>query len=240
MAGTLARVEEMMGEARLHQIATVNPEFVMTAQQDEPFRQVLNTADLCLADGIGLVWAARWLGRPVPGRVPGSEFVYHLAGLAAENGWRLFLLGASPGVAEAAAAVFQHRYPHLIIAGTYAGSPAPAENDQIVQRINQSMADVLYVAYGAPRQDKWISRNRQTLTTVRLAMGVGGALDFVTGRAVRAPRWLQRLGLEWLHRLYREPWRWRRMLALPRFVWAVLTTPGPSFLRRNEGPSPKP
>jgi N-acetylglucosaminyldiphosphoundecaprenol N-acetyl-beta-D-mannosaminyltransferase len=81
---------------------------------------------------------------------------------------------------------------------------------------------VLYVAYGAPRQDKWIARNRQTLQTVRVALGVGGALDFVTGRTVRAPRWLQKLGLEWLHRLLREPWRWRRMLALPRFTWRVV------------------
>ena len=96
-------------------------------------------------------------------------------------------------------------------------------------RINASGAQVLYVAYGAPRQDKWIRRNRQALVTVRVAMGVGGALDFVSGRAVRAPRWVQRLGLEWLHRLYREPWRWRRMVALPRFVWAVLREKRPGL-----------
>jgi N-acetylglucosaminyldiphosphoundecaprenol N-acetyl-beta-D-mannosaminyltransferase len=222
MAGALQRVEGMMAEAGVHQVATVNPEFVMAAQADEPFRQVLQAAELCLADGIGLVWAARRLGQPVPERVPGSAFVYHLAGLAAEKGWRLFLLGAGPGVAAEAAAVFQRRYPGLVIAGTYAGSPEAAENEAIVQRINESGAELLYVAYGAPKQDKWISRNRQTLATVRVAMGVGGALDFVSGRAVRAPGWVQRLGLEWLHRLYREPWRWRRMLALPRFVWAVL------------------
>src|SRR5690606_38026899 len=154
--------------------------------------------------------------------VPGSELVYCLAEAAAQAGWRLFLLGAAPGVAEEAAAVLQARYPGLIIAGTYSGSPDPAENAAIVQRINDSRADILYVAYGAPRQDKWIARNRETLKTVRLAMGVGGALDFITGRAVRAPEWMQKLGLEWLHRLYREPWRWRRMLALPRFAWRVL------------------
>jgi N-acetylglucosaminyldiphosphoundecaprenol N-acetyl-beta-D-mannosaminyltransferase len=221
-AGALARVERMMAEAGVHQIATVNPEFVMAAQEDEAFRRVLQQAELCLADGIGLVWAARWLGRPLPERVPGSEFVYHLAALAAENGWHLFLLGAAPGVAQAAAAVFQGRYPGLVIAGTYEGSPDAAENEEIVQRINESGAELLYVAYGAPKQDKWISRNRLALTTARVAMGVGGALDFVSGRAVRAPKWVQRLGLEWLHRLYREPWRWRRMLALPRFVVAIL------------------
>jgi N-acetylglucosaminyldiphosphoundecaprenol N-acetyl-beta-D-mannosaminyltransferase len=125
-------------------------------------------------------------------------------------------------VAEAAAVILQQRYPGLIIAGTYAGSPDPSENAAIVRRINDSQADMLFVAYGAPRQDKWIARNKESLTAVRLAMGVGGSLDFITGRAVRAPRWLQNLGLEWFYRLIREPWRWRRMLALPRFALKVL------------------
>jgi N-acetylglucosaminyldiphosphoundecaprenol N-acetyl-beta-D-mannosaminyltransferase len=166
--------------------------------------------------------AARRLGRPLAERVAGSDLVYHLAGLAARLGQRLFLLGAAPGVAAEAAGILQARYPGLIIAGTYAGSPASAENDALVARINGNAADILYVAYGAPRQDIWIARNRMTLSTVRVAIGVGGALDFITGRAVRAPLWLQRLHLEWLHRLWREPWRWRRMLALPRFIWRVL------------------
>ncbi len=222
MADTLALVQQFMTEPRLHQIATTNPEFVMAAQEDEAFRQLLWKADLCIPDGVGLLYAGRWLRRPLPQRVPGSELIYHLAALAAHNGWRLFLLGAAPGVAQEAATILQQQNPGLIIAGTYAGSPDPAENEAIVQRINSSQADILFVAYGAPRQDKWIARNKEALTSVRLAMGVGGSLDFVTGRAVRAPRWLQKLGLEWLYRLSREPWRWRRMLALPRFAWHVL------------------
>lgn len=221
-AAALACVRRFMAEPRLHQIATVNPEFVMAARRDAAFQAVLEQADLCLADGVGLIWASRRLQRPLPERVAGSEFVYHLAALAAQEGWPLFLLGAAPGVAAAAATALQNRYSTLIIAGTYAGSPDPAENQAIVQRINDGGASLLFVAYGAPRQDKWIARNRHALTGVRVAMGVGGALDFVSGRAVRAPRYLQRLGLEWLHRLYREPWRWRRMLALPQFAWAVL------------------
>lgn len=221
-AEALQQVRCFMAEPSLHQIATVNPEFVMAAQEDAAFRYVLRQANLCLPDGVGLLWAARWLRRPLPERVPGSEFVYHLAELAAHEGWPLFLLGAGPGVAEAAAAVFQQRYPGLTIAGTYAGSPDAAENDTIVRRINDSRAQLLYVAYGAPRQDKWIERNRHTLTHVRVAMGVGGALDFVSGRAVRAPQWVQNLGLEWLDRLIRQPWRWRRMLALPQFALRVI------------------
>ncbi len=222
MDETLALVEGYMAEPRLHQIATVNPEFVMAAQSDDEFRRVLAAADLCLPDGVGLLYAARRYGRRLPERVPGSELVYRLAERATARGWPLFLLGAAPGVAEAAAVVLQARYPGLPIAGTYAGSPDPAEDDALVRRVNESGAALLFVAYGAPKQDKWIARNRTALTGVRVAVGVGGSLDFVTGRAVRAPRWLQRLGLEWLHRLVREPWRWRRMLALPRFAWRVL------------------
>jgi N-acetylglucosaminyldiphosphoundecaprenol N-acetyl-beta-D-mannosaminyltransferase len=135
------------------------------------------------------------------------------------------LLGAAEGVAAEAAAIFQKRNPNLIIAGTYSGSPAESENAAIVEMINASRADVLLVAYGAPKQDKWIFRNRDALETVRVAIGVGGSLDFVTGKSTRAPVWVQKFGLEWLHRLILEPWRWRRMLALPRFVLAVLFSP---------------
>lgn len=222
MGDTLALIEQYMNEPRVHQIATVNPEFVMAAQSDAAFRRVLHTADLCIPDGIGLLYAARRRGQTLPERVPGSELVYALAEQAAACGWPLYLLGAAPGVAEEAAGVFIERNPDLHIAGTYAGSPAIDENDEIVRRINDSGAALLFVAYGAPKQDKWIERNRSNLTSVRVAVGVGGSLDFVTGRAVRAPRWVQRLGMEWLHRLYKEPWRWRRMLALPRFAARAL------------------
>jgi N-acetylglucosaminyldiphosphoundecaprenol N-acetyl-beta-D-mannosaminyltransferase len=222
VAEALILVEQFMTEPRLHQIATVNPEFVMAAQEDPDFRRVLNRADLCIADGVGLLLAGRWMGQPLPGRVAGSDLVYQLAELAAEKEWRLFLLGAAPGVAEEAGNILQVQYPGLIIAGTHAGSPDLAEDDGIVRMINRCRAQLLYVAYGAPKQDKWIARNREKLTTVRLAMGVGGSLDFITGRATRAPRWLQRTGLEWLYRLYKEPWRWRRMTSLPRFAIRVM------------------
>lgn len=222
MAQTVAHIIALMAEPRLHQITTPNPEFVMAAQTDADFRRILNQADLSLPDGIGLVWASRWLGQPIPERVPGSELVYQLAEAAAAHTFPLFLLGAEPGVAEQAGAILQTRYPGLIIAGTYAGSPDTAEDEAICRMINQSGANLLYVAYGAPQQDKWIDRNRGRIPTVRVAIGVGGALDFITGKRTRAPRWMQKLGLEWLYRLWQEPWRWRRMLALPRFVWAVL------------------
>ncbi len=221
-AGAVELVSHFMDEPGLHQIATVNPEFVMKAQEDRDFMTVLQRAELCIADGVGLLIAGRWQGRPIPERVAGSDLVYLLAEQAAFQGWRLFLLGAAPGVAEEAAGWLEELYPGLTIAGTYAGSPDPAENDEIIALINTSQAELLYVAYGAPGQDKWIARNRQQLPTVRVAMGIGGSLDFISGRTVRAPGWLQRMGLEWLYRFYKEPWRWRRMLALPRFIFRVV------------------
>lgn len=227
MNQTVHLVHRYMVEPRVHQIATTNPEFVMKAQQDEHFRQVLQQADLCIPDGVGLLLASRWMGAPLAERVPGSELVYKLAELAAQEGWRLFMLGAGPGVAEEAARILRSKYPELKIAGAYAGSPDPSEDELIVQRINSSQANMLFVAYGAPNQDKWIARNRKTLPAIRLAIGVGGSLDFVTGQAKRAPRWIQNLGLEWLYRLIQEPWRWRRMLALPHFAIKVLLTPKP-------------
>lgn len=215
-------VRRFMTEPRLHQVATVNPEFVIAAQQNANFHQVLNGADLCLPDGVGLILAGYRKGKPLPERVAGSDFVYALADEAARQGWRLYLLGAAPGVAEQAAITLQSKYPGLQIAGTYSGSPDESENEEIVERINQSSADVLYVAFGAPNQDLWIARNREALVGVRVAIGVGGSLDFIAGTALRAPEWVQRIGLEWLYRLVREPWRWKRMLALPRFAFLIL------------------
>jgi N-acetylglucosaminyldiphosphoundecaprenol N-acetyl-beta-D-mannosaminyltransferase len=221
-AEVIELVRDYMKSPRLHQIATINPEFVMAAQKDAEFRRVLMEADLCIPDGVGLLLAGRWMGQPLPERVAGSDLVYLLAELSAGECWRLFLLGAAPGVAEEASRLLQLMYPELEIAGTFAGSPEPEENEAIVRMINKSQADMLFVAYGAPKQDKWIARNRTALTSVRVAMGVGGSLDFITGRAVRAPRWVQKIGLEWLHRLFKEPWRWRRMASLPKFALKVM------------------
>lgn len=217
----LMRIESFVGQGNARQVVTVNPEFVMRARWDEPFRRVLGGADLALADGIGLVWAARLLGRGLPERVAGSDLVPRIAQRAAEVGWRLYFLGALPGVAEEAAQALCQRYPGLQVVGTYAGSPASEMEGDIRERIRTAHPDLLLVAYGAPAQDLWIARNLGSLD-VSVAMGVGGTLDFIAGRARRAPLWVQRLGLEWMHRLIRQPWRWRRMLALPCFAWAVL------------------
>ncbi len=217
----LARIEQFVADGRPHLVTTVNPEFIVAAQTDVAFAEILNQADLNLADGQGLLWAARLLGGSLRERVTGVDTLVRLAELSAKKGYAVYLLGGAEGVAEAASQVLSSRFPGLRVAGTYAGSPAPEEDDGIVERIRRADPQLLFVAYGAPRQEQWIVRNMLRLR-VPVAMGVGGALDFISGKSSRAPVWVQRLGLEWLHRLAHEPWRWRRMTALPRFCWMLL------------------
>lgn len=206
------------------QIATVNPEFLVTALDDPEFAAVLDNVDLALPDGIGLLLAGRWLGEPIAKRATGVDTVIDLAGLVAAQGKSLFLLGGAPGVAEETALALRRRVPDLQIAGTYAGSPVASEADDIIIRINSSGAGALLVAFGAPAQDLWIAHHRDRLN-VRVAIGVGGTFDYLSGRVPRAPLPVRRAGLEWLFRLIRQPWRWRRMLRLPRFAWRVAREP---------------
>ncbi|MCZ0938652.1 MAG: WecB/TagA/CpsF family glycosyltransferase [Caldilineaceae bacterium] len=203
------------------QVCTVNPEFIMTARRHPAFAQVLAAADLCTPDGVGVLSAARLAGVRLNERVTGSDGIYHLCERAAAQGWRVFFLGAAPGVAERAATELARLYPGLSVAGTHAGSPADTDWPQIRQRLTAAHADLLFVAYGHPRQDIWIHQHREELP-VAVALGIGGSFDFVAGISPRAPLGLRRLGLEWLYRLARQPWRWRRMAALPLFALLVL------------------
>ncbi|MEM7799421.1 MAG: WecB/TagA/CpsF family glycosyltransferase [Chloroflexota bacterium] len=224
MAETLTLIVETLSRssAKCAQICTTNPEFVMAAQNNPQFLTVLSEALLCIPDGIGLIYASYLKGGPLKERVAGSDLVYRVAELAAGQNRSLFLLGSAEGVAAEAARILQQSYPELKIAGTFAGSPAQEERDSILAMINRSEADILYVAYGAPQQDIWIFEALDHFDTVKVAIGIGGSLDFMTGRSTRAPKWVQQIGFEWLHRLIKEPWRWRRMLVLPRFAWQVL------------------
>ncbi len=217
----VARRRESSDPPLCQQVVTVNPEFVIEAQHNSLFRQCINQAALVVPDGMGIVWATRFLGTPTPERVTGTDTLPLLAKRCASKGYRLYLLGAAPGVAEIAAARLQEIAPGLQIAGTYAGSPAPSQEDAIIERIRSAQTDVLCVAYGAPAQELWIYRNLARLPAA-VAIGVGGAYDFLSGRQLRAPAGMRRVGLEWLYRLYREPRRWRRMLALPRFAILIL------------------
>jgi N-acetylglucosaminyldiphosphoundecaprenol N-acetyl-beta-D-mannosaminyltransferase len=217
----LAHVDLYVASGQPHQIVTLNPEMLVFAHDDPDFRQNLNAADLNVVDGMGLMLAARWLGHPLRERVTGSDGIHRLAAHCALKGYRLFLLGAGPGVVEIVAEKLVAQNPGLEVVGTFAGSPRIEDENDIIERIRTAEPDMLLVAYGVPAEEKWIARNRERLS-VPVMIGVGGSFDFVAGIAKRAPEWMRQAGLEWLHRLISEPWRWRRQLALPKFVALVL------------------
>ena len=220
-AELLVQVDAYVDSGEPHQVVTLNPEMLVAACDDAAFRRMLNDADLNVADGVGLKLAARWLGHPLRERVTGSDGIYRLATHCARRGYRPFFLGAAPGVAEIVARRLSALNPGLEVAGAFAGSPRKEDQDDVVARVRAASPDVLLVAYGVPAEEKWIARNRDRLA-VPVMIGVGGSFDFVAGVTRRAPAWMRKMGLEWLHRLIREPWRWRRQMALPRFVALVL------------------
>ncbi len=217
---TLARIEEMIRSRTPHQVATVNPEFLVVARRDRSFRHVLQQADLVLADGVGLHFGALVQGKRFVSRVAGSQLVYRLAPLAAQKGWRLFLLGAGAGVAEQAAARLRAQFPTLEITVNGA-DPTPEGTADALAHIDSVRPDILLVAYGAPKQDLWIARHQKE-AAVPVMIGIGGTLDVIAGRTARPPQWLHDIGLEWLYRLWKDPRRWRRQLRLPLFVILVL------------------
>jgi N-acetylglucosaminyldiphosphoundecaprenol N-acetyl-beta-D-mannosaminyltransferase len=222
---SVERIAEYIAEGGAHQIVTVNPEFVMEAQRNPIFRGVLAAADLATPDGFGLLLVARMRKTPFRGRVTGVELTERLAAESAKRGWRIFFLGAAPGVAEEASERLAQRYPGMQIAGCYAGSPQIGDELEIRRIVQEAKPDILLVAYGHPAQDLWIARN-QPFLQVPVAIGVGGVFDYVAGRVQRAPFLLRKLGLEWLFRLWKQPWRWRRIVtAVPVFLAAALSEP---------------
>ena len=203
------------------QVATINPEFVMRARRDREFRGILRDASLRVPDAIGMIMAGRLLGHPFPERVPGVDLVLALARSAAARGHRIFLLGAPEGVAQEAADRLVAEAPGLQVAGTFAGDAAETGDAESLARIRAADADIVLVAYGAPAQERWAKRNL-AVSGAAVAIGVGGTFDYLAGRVRRAPVLMRRVGLEWLYRLGTQPWRARRMVALPVFLAHVL------------------
>lgn len=221
MRAALERVEQLVGAGGHHLIATVNPEFIMRANREHEFARVLESADLCLADGTGVVWAARRQGCSMSGPVPGVDLIPPLAAMCGRRGFRLFLLGSAPGVAADLASLLRTEHPRLEVAA-HAGSPDPSSDGETLSLIRAHQTQVLLVAFGAPNQELWTDRLKDRLG-VAVAIGVGGAYDYLTGRVPRAPLWMRRAGLEWLHRLIHQPWRIRRMAVLPVYAFKVLS-----------------
>ncbi len=232
LAEATRRIGALIAAGQRAHVVTLNPELVMRARRDAGLAQVIRAARLVTADGMGVVWALRLAGQRVPERVTGVDLTQALAEHAAASGYPIFLLGAAPDVAQAAAQALLRRNPALRIAGCWSGSPRPDDDAETTARMRASGARLALVAYGAPAQELWIARNLPALPGV-VALGVGGALDLLAGRIPRAPRWLRAAGLEWLYRLARQPWRWRRMLALPRFALAASVSAAHVWLTRR-------
>lgn len=205
-------------------IFTPNPEIIMLAQEDESLKSLLNGADLLLPDGIGVVVASKILRDPIPERITGIDTGEFILNLAAERAIPIFLLGAKEGVAERAAKEISTRYPGIKIVGTHHGyfNKSGYENDAILKKINNSGAHILFVCFGAPMQEVWISENKKHLKSVKLYIGLGGSLDVWSKDVSRAPQTLQIIGLEWLWRILKEPHRAGFLLKIPCFLCKVL------------------
>ena len=215
------RIFEMLDERKCHSVFTPNSEIILNAYKDSKFAGILNGADLLTADGIGVVYASRILNNPIKSRAAGFDIACGVIDRISESGHRLYLFGGKPGVAEKAKRNLEEKYPFIQIVGTRNGYFNDEESPRIVNEINSVGADIVFVCLGAPKQEKWISEYQSRLKA-RVAMGIGGSLDVFAGEVERAPEVWCNLGLEWFYRLIKEPWRFRRMLALPKFGLTVL------------------
>ena len=218
------RVADALSRGSPTGIFTPNPEIVMRAQKDLKFKSILNSADLSLADGIGIIIASRLLGTPLPERITGIDTGERILEHAAAHGHTVFLLGAKPGVAERAAREIKARYSDIRIVGTQHGyfEKDGDENDDVIRQINDSGAEILFVCFGVPMQETWISNNKNHLKYVKLYITLGGALDVWAKDVRRAPQCIQAIGLEWLWRIIKEPRRAGFLFKMPAFLCKVL------------------
>lgn len=200
-------------------VVTPNAEIAYEALHDENMRTLLNSAELMLPDGAGVVLASKILKTPLKQKVAGVDFADGLLGVLETTGQSLYLLGSKPGVGELAAQKMMQKHPKLKIAGIADGYFQ--DETPVIDKINASGADVLFVCLGAPKQEQFMARHQMALH-VKLMAGLGGTLDSFAGTVKRAPKWMIRLNLEWLYRLIKEPKRFKRMLRLPKYLWAVV------------------
>ncbi|GAA0436709.1 WecB/TagA/CpsF family glycosyltransferase [Lentibacillus halophilus] len=200
-------------------IVAVNPEKIMKAEQNADLRELINAADYQIPDGIGVLLASRLQGGRITDRITGVDLMMAIIREASRQQKRIFLYGAKPGVAEEAKAQLQKDDPNVHVAGVMHGYTD--DNDAVIEAINQSQADIVFVAKGSPAQEQWINDNKSRLHA-SVFQGVGGSFDVIAGHTKRAPAWTRKLGLEWLYRLIVEPWRWKRQIVLPRFLLHVV------------------
>ncbi len=221
MGEAVAYVMDQVDQGQVTQVVTANAEIVMMCLESPEYMDLLQNVELVLPDGAGTVWAGRKLGYQVPERVAGYDLFLEILKYTASHGGKVFLFGAAPGIAEAAKAEAEKRYPGVQIVGTRNGYFSKEDEPAIIKQINDSGADILFTALGAPKQEYWLRDHKEELKPV-LRMGLGGSFDVLAGHVERAPKWMQDASLEWLFRLYKQPSRLGRMMALPKFVLKVL------------------
>jgi N-acetylglucosaminyldiphosphoundecaprenol N-acetyl-beta-D-mannosaminyltransferase len=210
MAEAILRIEQLIHNNRNAYVITPNIDHIVKVQEDPLFMEIYKNADLVLADGMPLIWASRLLKKPLKEKVSGSDLFPQLCAFSVQKSYKVFFLGAAPGVVKKVAKIFQTKYSNLQIVGTYSPTYGfernKVENDLIVDLIKRAKPDILFVGVGTPKQEKWIYENRRRYN-VPLSLGIGASFDFVAGSIKRAPRWMQRSGLEWFYRFCKEPRR---------------------------------
>jgi N-acetylglucosaminyldiphosphoundecaprenol N-acetyl-beta-D-mannosaminyltransferase len=250
MQGAIAAFQRFIDRKQPSLVFSFNVDLCMKVQRDAELRSAYRAADMVLVDGTPMMWAARFLGSPLPARVSGSDLLPLFCNVAAREGYRVFLLGAAPEVGKRAKEWLEQRNPGLKVVGTYS-PPFGFEHDKnesaaIVNIVRQAAPDALFAAFGPSKQEKWLTRFRDALQ-VPVSMGVGSSLDYLAGRLKRAPMWMQRAGLEWTYRLAQEPRRLARRYLVedPPFVYHIvkerlrirgLPTGTPDILTRDRAP----
>lgn len=218
----IERVTSFVKSGECHQIITANPLMIMAAEKDSALRAAFDEADLVIPDSVGVLWAARLKGHLMR-KMSGIDLMEKLCEQAAVKGWRVYFLGAGPGVAEDASRRLLERHQNLKIAGVHHGYFSSSE-EELIHAITASKPDLLFVGLSTPFQDGWIHKNLARLGA-KVVMGVGGSFDVLSGRLFRAPKWMRATGLEWLFRLLQEPRRFFRMVRLPFFALKIFAIP---------------
>lgn len=224
---TMEKIRGFLNSNSEHYVATVNSEIIVAAQKDKKFLKIINHANLSVCDGFGPILASFFISKTdrLKERVAGVDLVYWIVNYCniSEIKYKIFFLGAKKDTARMAAAKLKEKFSKFEVAGTFGGI-ADEKGDRVtLSIINQARPDILFVAYGAPKQEKWIARNLKKMPGVKVAIGVGGAFDIISGRIARAPLWMRNYGLEWLWRLLKEPWRIGRIYNMMiKFSWLVL------------------
>lgn len=221
MPATVAYLTEVVSSRIPHQVITANPIMVMAALEDPAYMNIMKSAELVVPDGTGVVWAANYCNEPVAERVAGYDLLHELMRQGERYRWKVFLLGSTPEVIRETAERLQLQYPGVIIVGYHDGYFGLEEDEKIIADIVKANPDILFVARGADSQEPWIAKYKSKLG-VPIMMGVGGSFDVISGKSKRAPKAFQKMRMEWLYRLLREPTRYKRMLALPKFALKVV------------------